>query len=78
VQPAQYLYWALLASLNLNDIGCDIKNTFGEAPTLSQPFYMFIDDQFLDWWENCLGRDPIPKEYVLKVNKALQGCPEAP
>jgi hypothetical protein len=77
-QPAQRLYWALVAALNLTAIGCDVGNAFAEAPPPTQPFYMFIDDQFRDWWENCLGRDPIPRGHVLKVNKALQGHPEAP
>jgi hypothetical protein len=77
-QPAQRLYWALVASLNLTAIGCDVGNAFAEAPAPTQPFYMYIDEQFKDWWENCLGRDPIPLGYVLKVNKALQGHPEAP
>jgi hypothetical protein len=77
-QPAQRLYWALVASLNLTAIGCDVGNAFAEAPAPSQPFYMYIDEQFRDWWENCLGREPIPRGYVLKVNKALQGHPEAP
>ena len=39
---------------------------------------MYIDEQFRDWWKNCLGQEPIPKVHVLKVNKALQGHPEAP
>jgi hypothetical protein len=77
-QPAQRLYWALVASLNLIAIGCDVGNAFAEAPPPSQPFYMYIDEQFRDWWENCLGRPPIPRGYVLKVNKALQRHPEAP
>lgn len=35
---------------------------------------MCIDEQFREWWENCL----VPRGHVLKVNKALQGHPEAP
>jgi len=77
-QPAQRLYWALVAALNLTAIGCDVGNAFAEAPAPTQPFYMHIDEQFRDWWENCLGRPPIPRGHVLKVNKALQGHPEAP
>ena len=47
-QPAQRLYWALVASLNLTAIGCDVGNAFAEAPAPSQPFYMYIDEQFRD------------------------------
>jgi hypothetical protein len=40
-QPAQCLYWALVASLNLTATGCDIgKNAFAEAPAPTQPFYI--------------------------------------
>jgi hypothetical protein len=39
---------------------------------------MYIDEPFRNWWEHCLGRSPIPRGHVLKVNKALQGHPEAP
>lgn len=53
--------------------------TFAEAPVTTQPFYMYSsNDQFRDWWENCLGCAPIPHGCVLKVCKALQGHPEAP
>jgi hypothetical protein len=53
-QPAQRLYWALVAALNLTAIGCDVGNAFTEAPAPTQPFYMYIDDQFRDWWEKKL------------------------
>ena len=77
-QPAQRLCWALVAALNLTAIGCDVGNAFAEAPAPTQPFFMHIDDQFREWWESCLGREPVPRGHVLKVNKALQGHPEAP
>ena len=34
-QPAQRLYWALVASLNLTAIGCDVGSAFAEAPAPS-------------------------------------------
>ena len=40
---------------------------------------MRIDDQFREWWTECKGRPPIPRPgYVLPVNHALKGHPEAP
>jgi hypothetical protein len=68
----------LVAALNLTSVGCDVGNAFAEAPAPTQAFCMHVDDQFRDWWENCLGREPMPRGHVLKVNKALQGHPEAP
>jgi hypothetical protein len=59
-------------------IGAATGNAFAEAPAPIQPFYMAIDEQFRTWWTECLGKDPIPEEFVLPVNHALQGHPEAP
>jgi hypothetical protein len=59
-QPAQRLHLALVTALNFTAIGCDVGNAFAEAPAPTQPFFMHIDDQFRDWWENCPSRDPIP------------------
>ena len=39
---------------------------------------MRIDDQFCEWWTECKGYPLIPPGYVLPVNHALQGHPEAP
>jgi hypothetical protein len=36
------------------------------------------DVQFRQWWEEHLGKDPIPEGYVITVRKALQGHPESP
>jgi NH3-dependent NAD+ synthetase len=36
------------------------------------------DAQFRQWWEEHLGKDPIPEGYVITVRKALQGHPESP
>jgi hypothetical protein len=68
-QAAQRLYWALVTSLNLTAIGCDVgNNAFAEAPAPMQPFYMNIDDPFRNWWENCLGRAPIPQLHMKHVS----------
>jgi len=40
---------------------------------------MRIDEAYKDWWENHLGRAPIPREYtVVGVNNAIEGHPESP
>jgi hypothetical protein len=39
---------------------------------------MEVDNQFLHWWVNCLGNDPIPKGWVIPILCNLQGHPEAP
>ena len=77
-QPACRLYWAIVAAAGLISIGADAANAFAEAPPPVEPFYMKIDNQFHEWWTQCLGRPPIPEGYVLPVQHALQGHPEAP
>ena len=77
-QPACRVYWAMTAQLCLIAMGADAGNAFAEAPPATEPFFMRIDDQFREWWAECKGRPPIPPGYVLPVNHALQGHPEAP
>ena len=67
---------ALLAALNLTAIACNAGHAFSEAPALTHPFLMYIDGEFCNWW-TLPRRAPIPQD-ILKVNKALQGHPEAP
>ena len=77
-QPACRLYWSLTAAECLLAMGADAGNAFAEAPPATEPFYMRIDDQFREWWTEHMHRPPIPPGYVLPVNHALQGHPEAP
>jgi hypothetical protein len=76
--PAQRLFWAITAAESLITLGCDVANAFAEAPPPTVPFYMEADDQFRDWWVNCMKRPPLPKGYVIPINRALQGHPESP
>ncbi len=76
--PAQRLFWAITASESLITLGCDVANAFAEAPPPKEPFYMKVDDQFRDWWVNCMKRPPIPEGYVIPIQRALQGHPESP
>jgi Reverse transcriptase (RNA-dependent DNA polymerase) len=77
-QPACRLFWSLAAQYNYIVLGADAGNAFAEAPPPDQAFYMIIDDQYRSWWTEHLQRSPIPLGYVLPVNHALQGHPEAP
>ncbi len=67
----------IAAQFHLIVIGANISNAFAEAPAPEDTFYILPDNTFLDWWINHLKRDPIPPNYVLKVNHALLGHPEA-
>jgi hypothetical protein len=39
---------------------------------------MEADEQFRSWWTDCMGRPPNPRGFVIPIQKALQGHPEAP
>ena len=71
------IFWATAALKNLTVFGADVSNAFAEAPPPKDPLYMTIDKPFREWWESK-KRDPIPQGYVLPVQKAIQGHPEAP
>lgn len=77
-QPIHRLSWAITAALNHISLGCDVSNAFAEAPPPKIPFFMEVDEQFLDWWVNSLGNDPIPIGWVIPILRNLQGHPEAP
>jgi hypothetical protein len=77
-QPIHRLALAITAGINhISSLGCNVSNAFGEAPPPSILFYMEVDDQFLDWWVNCLGNNPIPKGWVFPILCNLQGHPKA-
>ena len=74
-QPIHCLTWAISAALNLYCKGYDVGNAFAEAPAPVNPFFMYPDAQYREWWTG-LGNDPIPDGYVIPIQKALQGHPE--
>ena len=49
-EPIHCLTWAISAALNLYCKGCDVRNAFAEAPAPVNPFFMYLDDQYREWW----------------------------
>ena len=76
-QPAQRIYWAIVATEGYIAIGADASNAFAEAPPPKAPLYVMVDRPFREWWKEKKGEN-IPKGYVLRVKHAIQGHPEAP
>ena len=76
-QPIHRLTWVISAALNLYCKGYDVGNAFAEAPAPVDPFFMYPDAQYREWWIGQ-GNDPIPHGYVIPIKKALQGHPESP
>lgn len=77
-QESERLFWALAAKLGLIVIGADVSNAFAEAPMPDSDVYIQPDEIFRAWWINHKQRTPIPPGWVLKINFAFQGHPEAP
>ena len=76
---SERLFWALVASEGLIEIGADVSNAFADAPAPKASLFLYIDDSFRDWWTNHLGKEPIPADCkVVRVNNAIQGHPESP
>jgi len=76
-QPAQRVYWGLVAIRNFIAIGADASNAFAEAPPPKAPLYVLVDKPYREWYKNKNGID-LPKGYVLRVHHAILGHPEAP
>jgi len=76
-QPAQRIYWAIVAVMGYIAIGADASNAFAEAPPPVAPLYVMVDRPYRDWWKERTG-ESIPKGAVLRVKHAIQGHPEAP
>ena len=49
-----------LDTMNLICKGYDVGNAFAGAPAPTSPFFVKPDAQFRQWWEEHLGKDPIP------------------
>ena len=78
-QTASRVFWAATAINNFITIGADASNAFAEAPAPVAPLYVYVDEQFRQWYKHRYpNRKPIPPGYVLRVKKALQGHPESP
>jgi hypothetical protein len=77
-QTGSRIFYATCAILNYLIYCADVSNAFAEAPPPKAPLYMRPDQQFRDWWEKVKQRPPIPANYVLPVQRAIQGHPESP
>jgi deoxyuridine 5'-triphosphate nucleotidohydrolase len=71
------IFWAASASKNFVVRGADASNAFAEADAPKIPLFVRVNEQFREWWTEKMKRPPIPEGYVLPVNKAIQGHPEA-
>jgi dUTP pyrophosphatase len=77
-QTGSRIFWATTALYNFITIGADASNAFAEAPAPKAPLYVSIDTQFHQWYQQKYpDKPPIPTDFVLPVQGALQGHPES-
>eukprot|EP00957_Ditylum_brightwellii_P131031 9994724-Ditylum_brightwellii.AAC.1 len=75
-QVGMELFTAIAAWNNYLIVGADATNAFAQSPPPTEPTYMRIDDQYMDWYTNKYGKD-LDQSKVLPVLHALQGHPES-
>ena len=76
-QPCMRLFYALSAALGLIIVFADTKNAYQQAPPPTEQCYLEIDDAYRSWYKKRYGNDIDPTKYVIPLNRALQGHPEA-
>ena len=74
-QPAHQLACSIIAALNFVGISTNVGNAFSEALV---PRDILQDKMFLNWWVNCLEKEPILLNYTVRLQYNLQGHPEGP
>ena len=75
-QVGSRIFWGTVAAKNLIVCGADASNAFAEANAPDIPLFVRIDNQYCEWYKLRFNKD-IPNNYVLPVQKALQGHPES-
>ena len=65
------ILYAAAAAENILIFGLDVSNTFGEAKTPEQGFYIRPDSAFHDWWVHHKCREPIPPVHYIPVRWAM-------
>ena len=71
------LFFAVAAAMGLTVPFANTKNAYQQSPPPTKQGYLEIDDDYWSWYHIHFGMDINPKDYVIPVNKALQGHPEA-
>ncbi|KAI2501346.1 retrotransposon [Fragilaria crotonensis] len=75
-QPIMRLFFALCANEGYLIIKVDATNAYANSPPPDQPTFVYIDEQYADWYATTYGID-ISRDHVLPVQHALQGHPES-
>ena len=69
------ILWGTVAAKNHIVRSTDASNAFAGANSLNTSLYICIDTQYREWCKEKFNID-IPLNYVLSVQKVVQGHPE--
>jgi Reverse transcriptase (RNA-dependent DNA polymerase) len=75
-QPCMRMFFALCAHENFTVLKVDATNAYANSPPPEQPTFVYIDDQYADWYADRRGV-VLARDMVLPVQHALQGHPES-
>ena len=75
--PCMRMFFALIAAQNYTVTVADTSNAFQQSPPPAIPRFMEIDEAYCEWYKQKHGTEIDPREYVIPVERALQGDPSA-
>jgi Reverse transcriptase (RNA-dependent DNA polymerase) len=70
------LFFALCAHKGYVSLKVDATSAYANSPPSEQPTFVYIDDQYADWYLNRYGVS-VSRDMVLPVQHALQAHPES-
>lgn len=76
-QPCMRLFFALAAINGLIVSFADTTNAFQQSPPPTRKCYLYIDDVYASWYLKRYGVAIDRHAYVIPIERALQGHPEA-
>jgi hypothetical protein len=76
-QPCMRLFFALAAVHMLIVSFGDTTNAFQQSPPPTRKCHLYIDDAYASWYHKRFGTHLDRHAYVIPVERALQGHPEA-
>ena len=71
------LFFAVAAAMGLTILFTNTKNAYQQSPPPTEQCYLEIDDAYQSRYHKCFDVDIDPKDYMIPINKVLQGHPEA-
>jgi hypothetical protein len=76
-QPCQRLFFAVAAAMGLVVTVGDTTNAFQQSPPPTRKCFLQIDDAVRSWYKKRHNKDIDPAKFVIPLERALQGHPEA-